>query len=451
MKKIKQILNKYWQKDSSPYPLAIFRILLFSYTIIYIYWLVGWRTIVDYHDLSQILWYPQSFYQLFDFKKIPRSIISTFFNFLWLPLFLAAIGVMTKWTTKIAAIAVAFYFASFINLLKLMAVDAPLVMSLLIISFSSCGDRLSIDYCFKKNSKKLLQNKNYSWPLQFNANFIALSYFLAGLAKLKMSGLYWMYSDNLMFIFLTLDRPLGLYFANNFSYLGPTLSSLTIVMELAWSLIIFRPHWVKYLIFPSLAMHFSSYFFLGIIFRSFVFLHIVFLPWKIIFKRFISMKPLMTYSSKYKYQGIFISSLFLLFTLFHFNEFKSDIKKPFWWPFTSYYMFAHPTLKKDQPYSRIELFLVTSDKKEIQFPFCLSQPLSPKHLRELVLRLVKQEKVFQIEQLAFHLLKKNKDQCFLASQAETLHLIELTWNRPNLKNFSLNNPDHKKLIKKINL
>lgn len=451
-----------WFDVDSLESLGIFRILLCGFTILYIYKLYGWRTATDYHHLSQVIWSPRSIHILFDFKTIPKQYIEVLSNYLWVPLLLSLLGVFTRLTMAVSALAMFFYFSVFINIYKQMVVDAPLVISFVTLAFTNCGARFSLDSFFRKEESKPKASPCGSLWFSFIRTYVVMVYFLAAIVKLKVSGIDWLVSDNLSTILLSLNQEWGRFLALEFSFVLKFIPAAIVALELAWIIVLFRSSAVKYVLPLTLIMHFSFFMCLGILFRGFLFLHLVFLPWKRIvpwINQRLKAFPFLARKDFRESEQVSLAfgkkmayfTMLFVFIVLHVLEISGDVRKPFNWPFASYSMFAFSPLDANGHFRRTELLAVdrSGDIKPIEF--CLSKPLTPKHMRELVARLVMLNRIDELTNLALLLWRKNGAGCEEYRDTTAFEIRKRIWFTPLPKSFDLRNSDEERLLHRINL
>ena len=128
-------------------------------------------------------------------------------------------------------------------------------------------------------------SSEYQWPVRLMQVLMATVFLAAGIAKLRLTGPAWAYSDQLQNILLGAfyigKRPptnLGLWIAQ-YPLLCKVLATLTLAVELGAPLALWSRRW-RWLIIPGLlGMQLGIYFAMGITFWHYVALYFIWIEW----------------------------------------------------------------------------------------------------------------------------------------------------------------------------
>lgn len=441
------ILSRYfdsWRGNGSPQALAILRIFISLFAILYVYKIYSWRTLSSYHEVSQYVWMPKGIYTLFDFPSLSKSVVTNFQNILWIPLLFSALGLFTRTALSISALFLFLYFSVFLNLLKPMMVDIPLLWAIFLLAVSPCADAFSIDvWICRGRNKTAPSDKNYSWPIRFYILYLALTYIFAALTKLKVSGLYWIDSDNLAFTILYLNGGVFAEWARIFTSYIPWVAGFVVLFEFSWILVFWRYAYAKYLFFPAVLFHLSCFLFLGILFRGYLAMHVFIMP---LFRLGRFNKKTTEPSDKSFSAPKWVPVLFLIFVGAHLPEISGDVRKPFLFPFASYWMFAYPYLQEDNSFYNYELKFANLDNEEFEVSRCAARPLSQKHLGEL-LQKIRVNNYDQIPSL-IRFVRDNLKSCPESKKnIIELRLYKNIWQNIEVQRFDRKFPDERKLLR----
>jgi hypothetical protein len=168
------------------------------------------------------------------------------------------------------------------NFGKIDHMDGIVVIILLILSISHCGDAISFGSRFELSSKASFE---YSWPMRLSQAMFTLVFFAAGVAKLRLSGMAWVSGDNLRYLLLSHayafhpPTKLGLLIAGS-PLLCRIGAVLTVALELSMPLAFLVGRLRYPLLLASLAMQTMIALCLGVYFTPFLAAYLAFLPWE---------------------------------------------------------------------------------------------------------------------------------------------------------------------------
>ena len=219
--------NNYWFAPSPPMGLALYRIVCFS-ALAAIYWNYdarGWAFV------SPVFWMPVSVFRAMPQPHNPQVIGAI--QAIWkISLLSSAAGCLTRVSTGAAAILGVFVLGLPNNYGTSHHDDAFVVLLLLILSASHCGDAWSLDdFLYRRFRSKGRGERprpahgEYTWPFRLAQALFLLVFAAAGIAKLRHGGISWMSAANL--------RPLLL--SHLFTHHPPTPLGAVIAASDRWS------------------------------------------------------------------------------------------------------------------------------------------------------------------------------------------------------------------------
>ncbi len=416
--------------------------------------------VLTYHDfvsayahVNEVYWKPVSFFSFFEFSFFSESLLDFFRTALICLLILSVLGLFTRVSLIGVSIILTLYMGYEINFYKPKMFQAIFIFVFWILAFSRCSDKFSLDRRFFLRNKEVpIRSWVYGWPIRFVGSIMVYLYLSAGFLKVFHSGSYWFLSDNLAFIFVYLNQPLGIYIGHNFPLLCKILAFTVISFELMWVVYFFRPKLSQWLLIPSLLLHLGSFYILGLVFLPFAFFHIFLFDWgnllnKLKFKSFgaervVVEKPYVK-SKTFTVHCcvvIFLLGMFLTESLGHPN-------KPFNWPFVSFSMFASPYLIDNSDFSNVEVKMVLNGGKEVLPNSDFSRPFSTKHFREIFNKLHRSGQIEKIKIALLDAINRYKGDLNI----EGVVIYKVQWKDIDIESFSREQPSFATEVFRLNL
>jgi hypothetical protein len=169
--------------------------------------------------------------------------------------------------------------------------DAMVVLTLGVLAFSRAGDAWSLDRKLAvargKAPPSVAPSGEYRWPVRAVWLILSLTFFAAGVSKLRNGGIAWITSDNMSILLgqhayriANQDPPVswGLWLSH-YPTLASVLAFFTIVVEAGYPLALFNRHarWM----FPvgMCGTLVGIRLFMGPTFPQFVICHLFWVPW----------------------------------------------------------------------------------------------------------------------------------------------------------------------------
>ena len=278
--------NGYWFKPVGPGNLGFARLVFFA--------LMLWF----YRDLDYTIWgtLPTSFQNahpwLLDVLDVGKptvagmSVAQTVFK---LALLLACVGLFTRTSCLVALVSGTYVLGIPHTFGKTGHGDGILVLAMLVLALSRCGDAWSIDAVMRSWRRgppfeKTARSGEYTWPVRCMWLLSALVFFAAGMAKLRWSGfMAWVWSDNMANMLLqhkfksSPPTDLGVWIAQ-FPMLCRFLAASTIVVEVLFPLAMVS-RVARWTLVPAMfLMQVGIGLTMGVVFTQFMFIYLFWVP-----------------------------------------------------------------------------------------------------------------------------------------------------------------------------
>jgi predicted DCC family thiol-disulfide oxidoreductase YuxK len=202
-------------------------------------------------------------------------------------LLLGGIGLFTRVSCGVAFGLGLYLLGLSNNIGKVDHNDGIVLWSFLVMAIARSGDGWSIDSLLRAARGKIAPSLHaeYRWPPRMMQVLMAVVFCIAGIAKLRASGLAWAFSDNLRNTFIMQyylsDPPLRgllLWIASQ-RWLCEFLAISTLVCETGAPLALVS-RWARWILIPSLfLMQLGNELVLGINFRQFMLCYVFWVPW----------------------------------------------------------------------------------------------------------------------------------------------------------------------------
>jgi len=222
-------------------------------------------------------------WRFYDLLLTPRG-MSWLKWVMFISLSLSTIGYLTTLTTKSSALLVLFYEGLLRSLGHFNHDEMLGVYCLIVLAFSPCGDRFSVDALARRSASR--GELAYGYPILLMQLLVAWTYFSSAFIKLRVAGLGYLGKDNLpaLAILHSLDNLHDTHFRLAFSlpavrdYL-PIVVGLVVLWELLFPLAVFwkRVRW--WFLVPGIVFHFSTLFLMNIFFPIQLGMYAVFVSW----------------------------------------------------------------------------------------------------------------------------------------------------------------------------
>lgn len=298
--------SNYWFRPAPLFNLAVLRIVAVGFQLVYLFQKSFLSQLSEHAALPSTLYAPlpilQVFSQLAGWGDRPTLLVLllTF----WLTVFtgiLSFIGASTNITLLIFALGNLLIQAYLYSFGDFHHPDALLIISLLILAFSPCGQILSVDD-LKARLKHNIQRRQFSgfdllaeksrfakWPLLLIQWLFSLIYLSAGLSKLESGG-SWMNGYTLQYYLvrdgLRWGSDLGVWLGQHHE-LAIASSWFAVLFEVTFCFILLVPRLALIYVPLGIALHIGIYLAQRAPFFQFIALYVVFVPWTTVLRRLV--------------------------------------------------------------------------------------------------------------------------------------------------------------------
>lgn len=280
----------FWFEPAPAAALGVVRLLFFGA-------LAAFFARRDFSELAEAppeFWFPIPLFRLLDLPLLGRSELNLLQVAWKVALVFACLGLLTRASTLVAFLIGAYLLGLPHNLGKTDHNDAILVLVLATMALARCGDAWSLDRWLAGQRGRggvPAPSGEYTWPIRLVWLLMALIFFGAGLAKLRHSGLEWIFSDNLATLLVKrqygagsddVGRELAVQIAR-IEWLCQLAAAGVIAIELGYplSLISRRARWI--FVPGMLLMQVTIRELLGIKFDQMLICYLFWVPWHPVF------------------------------------------------------------------------------------------------------------------------------------------------------------------------
>jgi hypothetical protein len=250
-------------------------------------------------DLSHS-WLVSTLYSLpigFDRMLASPAALRVFEGATTIILSLAAIGFFTRWTVPLGAVAYMVFAAIFRSYSWSYHTGIIPLYALFLLSFTPCGDGLSVDRWMRMRRGRPVppageRNAAYGLGRYLIWMGVAIPYTLAGMSKIRNSGLMWWRGEHLkQMVLATVVEPMHFDFQLAFRMLhGPTLifdmlGLIALLTELTFVLVLVSRLARKVLPLIMAGTHIGILFMQNILFPDLVAVQAIFYDWTPVFRR----------------------------------------------------------------------------------------------------------------------------------------------------------------------
>lgn len=236
MRRLAATIDRWLEKPAPPERLAMFRILLGTFTLVYL--LVRLPVFLSLADGRPSRFEPVGLLSVLT-GPLPGGLV----DLVILGAVGSAVAFIVGWQYRVSGPVLAVsmlvlgtYRSSWGQLLHF---ENLMVLHLLVVGLSPAAHAWSVD---ARDRERLPTSSRYGWPLQLAAIITVITYVLAGLAKLRYGGIEWMLGDTLQNHVAYSATRLDLLGADpsplagplvGQGWLFPPLATATVIIELA--------------------------------------------------------------------------------------------------------------------------------------------------------------------------------------------------------------------------
>lgn len=293
-------LRKRWTRfffePTAPLNLGLCRVLFFG--ALFLFYLP--QDFSAWSDVGDSFWMPIVLFKILHLPVFSGDSLAIL-QLVWkVSLALSCLGLFTRASTASSFIFGVYLLGLPHNFGKTHQIDTIVVIAFGIMALSYCGDACSLDRWIGRRRQKNRMARHprksgeYTWPVRAVWLMFALMFFAAGVAKLRYSGLGWVFSDHLGILLVrqhyyfsngdplaAIGPPLvpwGLDIAR-YGWLTRLLAAGTIVFEAGYPLVLFSSR-ARLVIVPSVFLMLAGIWVLmGPAFLPYLICHVFWVPW----------------------------------------------------------------------------------------------------------------------------------------------------------------------------
>ncbi len=285
---LRQRWNHYWFEPSEPSNLGLCRIIFYG-AMVMVYLGIDsglWATV------PQVFWMPITVFDALSLPLLPADTLRWLDRIWILSLALSCVGFLTRGSAAVALVLGAYLLGLPHNFGKTHHSDAILLLILVIMVVSRCGDAWSLDRLIQRHrwsperrgEPSARPSGEYTWPVRLVWALIAVVFFSAGVSKLRQSGLDWIFSSNLRFQLLRHQYShvgmggLAPLLAQHLA-LTKLMAAGSVALELSAPLAVFSRR-LRLLIVPGLLLlQAGIWALMGVAFTQYLAAYIFWVPW----------------------------------------------------------------------------------------------------------------------------------------------------------------------------
>jgi hypothetical protein len=284
----------FWFEPVEPLNLGLCRVLCFG-ALFLLYWD---HDFTRWADKPDSLWMPVWLFEVLQLPVLSSGSITLLHTVWTISLATSCVGLFTRASTISSFILGVYLLGLPLNFGKVSHGEALVVFVLGIMALSRCGDSCSIDRFIRKarqGSEPSVQRPRvrgeYTWPVRAVWVLFALMFFGAGVAKLRESGLEWIFSDNMAILLMRAQMqgqavlPFASY-VREYPWLGQLVAAGTIAVEVGYPLALLssRARWI--LVPGAFFMQIGISLLMGITFSSWLILNLFWVRWDCVVYQF---------------------------------------------------------------------------------------------------------------------------------------------------------------------
>jgi hypothetical protein len=268
-------LNRWWAAWDrlwlAPLPLvslATLRILAFATLLWFLVSEYAW--VIRLETVDRWFYRPLLLFELLGIGPIPPGLATTLQPVLVLCALLGLLGIYARVASAVCAAGYLYSVGQVYSFTNVHHGDGLLGLALIALALSPSGATLAVRLPWLPGTAapQPLAAPGPGWPVRFIRVQIALVYFLAGYAKLVLSGPAWMDGASLQHYLLLRGQPIGYWLAAQ-PQLCAALSATTFLWELSFPLALVWPR-LRWLYVPTaVVFHLVSQHVLGVGFMYF--------------------------------------------------------------------------------------------------------------------------------------------------------------------------------------
>jgi hypothetical protein len=284
--------NRFWFAPEGPSNLGLCRAIFYGLLLL----LYLFDDVSSWSTVSDAFWFPIT---LFKWAHLPVLGTGPLFalDVVWkLALLACAVGLATR-PASLVAFALGLYRLGLPhNYGKVHHFDAMIVLALGVLAFARIGDAWSLDRRLARRRAPIAASGEYRWPVRAVWVILALTFFSAGVSKLRHGGIAWVTSEHMSILLnqhayqVAAEDPLladlGLYLSR-YPAICSLLALTTVIAEAGYPLALFFPR-ARWIFPPAMcAALIGIRLLMGPTFPQFLLCHLFWIPWDRVLARLV--------------------------------------------------------------------------------------------------------------------------------------------------------------------
>lgn len=195
-------LKRFYFAPGDSLSLGVNRFLICT-LVLYVYFFYRGNHASFWSEVPDVYWMPIHAFRWLSIPRLPAAWLDLLDAVWFVSLVCAALGIATRCSSLVAFLCGAYLISLPQNFGKVDTSDGPVVLMLLILAASPCGDAFSLDAIRRGVSwTGNTRSPAYGWPNKAGQILFVCVFGAAGFSKLHHSGLAWMTAENMSNILL---------------------------------------------------------------------------------------------------------------------------------------------------------------------------------------------------------------------------------------------------------
>jgi hypothetical protein len=260
--------DRWWLAPQPIVSLGLLRLLTFATLLWYLGSEYAW--VIRLESVDTWFYRPILAFELLGIGPIPPGLASLMLPVLVACAILGLLGVLARCCAAVCGLAYLYAIGQVYSFTNVHHGDGLLGLVLLVLALSPSGAALAVPTPWNRSARVDWRQESAwaGWPIRFVRVQVALVYFLAGYAKIVLSGPVWMDGASLQHYLILRGQPIGYWLASQ-PLLCAALSAVTVVWELSFPLVLVWPRLRWAYVPTAIIFHLVSQHVLGVGFMYF--------------------------------------------------------------------------------------------------------------------------------------------------------------------------------------
>lgn len=260
--------DHWWLAPLPMVSLGLLRLVAFATLLWYLGSEYAW--VVRLETVDPWFYRPILVFHLLGVGPIPEGLAAALRPALVVCAILGLLGIFARCCAALCGLAYLYSIGQVYSFTNVHHGDGLLGLVLLVLALSPCGATLAVPTPWSRSRRAdwRRESTGAGWPIRFVRVQIAMVYFLAGYAKLVLSGPIWMDGTSLQHYLILRGQPIGYWLASQ-PLLCAALSATTFLWELTFPLVLFWPRLRWAYVPTAIVFHLVSQHALGVGFMHF--------------------------------------------------------------------------------------------------------------------------------------------------------------------------------------